>query len=108
MAGETQGWYLRLDAAKDSDATGLRIGAGLLTSNSVTITVTGGTAPYTYSWARVSGDVGPAISSTSAATVTWSETNSPVLTHTAVWRCTVTDSGNLSSTADVNVELAWE
>lgn len=110
MAGECPGWYcLFLAASKSGDATGLRVGAGLVTSNSVTITPVGGVAPYSYAWAYVSGSASPAVSSATAQTVTWSASSSPVATVNAVWRCTVSDSGGSTPvTVDVNVELTWE
>jgi hypothetical protein len=108
MAGECPGWYCALlSATKSGDATASQVGSGLLTTNTVTITPVGGVAGYTFSWARVSGSTGPAIDDAAGQTVSWSETNTAPLVHTATWRCTVTDGASNSVTVDVGVDLNW-
>ncbi len=83
-------------------------------TNIVTVTPSGGTAPYTYAWARVGGaaDSGPyqANAPTSAAT-SFSDVNSSVcdadVNSTETWRCTVTDDDTNELTVDVEVTLIW-
>ena len=72
-------------------------------SGYTTITPSGGTAPYTYSWAKVSGD-----------TLTVSGTNYAMFTEfvdvdaewAAVYRCTVTDNVSATTTVDVTISLS--
>lgn len=76
-----------------------------LTTASVTVTPSGGTGPYTYSWVKQSGDTITA-DSTTAATTTFSATGlaSPE-SRTAVFRCTATDSASLTASVDVTVTI---
>lgn len=69
--------------------------------------VTGGTAPYTYAWARVSGSTGPAVSDATRANPTWSGFAAEGSPETAVWRLTVTDDASATATADITVHLKW-
>ena len=75
-----------------------------LTSNPVTCTASGGTAPYTYQWHYVSGSTTFGPTSSTSASTTWFLT---VYGHyTAVWYCTVTDAAlNTANTASVTVDL---
>jgi hypothetical protein len=58
----------------------------------VEVTVTGGQAPFTYSWARVgSGSPAWTISNPAAASTRFSTTVSAGTIETATFRCTVTD-----------------
>lgn len=77
-----------------------------VTSSSTTATPSGGVGPYTYAWARVSGDVIAAVSSTSATT-TFSGSVPIDLNTAAVMRVTVTDGASNTATADVNVALEY-
>lgn len=86
---------------------GARLGLGTATGTGSNTTVTGGLAPYTYSWAFVSGDSGISIDSPFIQNPTWSFTFvfSPEST-SATWRVTVTDSGGSApATADITVDL---
>ena len=62
------------------------------TTVAVTVTVTGGIAPYSYAWSHVSGDTGVVVDSPSAATTTFTATPGLNATKSAIKRCTVTDS----------------
>ena len=78
-----------------------------VTTNSTTVTPTGGVAPYTYSWAYVSGD-SATVNSPTSATTTFSRNvfiNNPgqSFIRSGVYRCTVTDSASQTATADVDV-----
>lgn len=77
-------------------------GPGGVTSAQVTANVTGGQAPYTYLWTRVSGDSTITISDDTAAQVTFSA-NSSNGDQSAIWKCTVTD--DLSAVTDVEINV---
>lgn len=74
----------------------------LLTSETVTVTPSGGTAPYGYAWAKVSGDT-LTVGAASAATTSFSGTPEFNSSLSAVYRCTVTD--NVAATASVTVAI---
>jgi len=78
---------------------------GTLVTNSVTVTASGGTAPYTYAWARVSGDV-VTITSSTAASTTFSGAPAINETLTGEYRCTVTDNVAATATITVGVTIA--
>lgn len=81
------------------------------TTASTTVSVTGGTSPYTYSWAKVDGDT-LTVNSSTAATTTFTKTGmNQGDSYTATYRCTVTDSTvgtPLTATADVIVTIERE
>jgi len=73
-----------------------------VTTNSTTVTPSNGTAPYTYSWSRISGDSRVFAVSPTAATTAFRYTNAPVWTVAiATFRCTVTDALGATAAADV-------
>lgn len=78
------------------------------TTDPTTVTPTGGVAPYTYSWAFVSGNTATINSPTSATTTftrsVFLDTAGQSVFRTGVYRCTVTDSASQTATADVTVE----
>lgn len=83
-----------------STATATTTGGGTITTNSVTVTPSGGQAPYTYAWSRIVGTRSSVTASTSATTAF----RCTLATEDEVadeWRCTVTD--NFGSTATVDV-----
>jgi len=83
-------------------------GSGLVTTNqSPNTVVTGGIAPYTYAWARVSGSTVPAVSSATVATPSWSGVCASEVEEAAVWRVTVTDAAAAEATADITISLNW-
>jgi hypothetical protein len=77
-----------------------------ITSNDVTATPAGGTAPYTYAWTQDSGDA-LAIGHAAAATTNFSANPpEPVPSEfSAVMRCTVTDNVGATAYALVYVDL---
>lgn len=75
-------------------------GYAYVTTDSVAVSPTGGLAPYTYSWARVSGSYGSANSPTSATT-SFSGSIPTGTEQFSTFRCTVTDSLGTSVTVDV-------
>lgn len=84
------------------------------TTDVVTVTASGGRAPYTYAWARVGGAAssGPyqAASPTSNAT-SFSDASNNVCASDVItdetWRCTVTDDLGREAVHDVTVRLTW-
>lgn len=79
------------------------------TTGSCVVTAAGGTSPYTYSWARVSGDSSIAITSSTSASTTFSRTGLVVNTdYSAIFRCTVTDNVSATTTVDVTVTISRE
>lgn len=79
----------------------------------VTASALGGTAPYTYLWAEVDGSPtypypsGQSISSTTAATVRWSDDDTAGdFATVGLWQCTITDSlGATATTPIVTVQI---
>ena len=76
----------------------------VVTSNSVTVTPAGGTAPYTHLWTYVSGDSAPVPTSSTAASTAFSATVGRDQEKIAVWKDTVTDA--LGATTSVNVSVS--
>lgn len=93
----------------DTDAVGL--GIATATTGNVTVTPSGGTAPYTYVWTRVSSShptTNPTATSPAAATTAFMQTNmTPSENYTSLWLCTVTDSAVPANTATCNVTAVF-
>jgi hypothetical protein len=85
-------------------ANGGIIVPGTVTTGSVTATPTGGLAPFTYAWARISGDPAAANAPTNATTSFSLFLNDPVNAE-AVFRCTVTDALGSTAAADVTASF---
>jgi hypothetical protein len=74
-------------------------------TNYVTLSVSGGTAPYTYSWSYVSGDTAIQCQSPIANSTRWYANLYPDTMADGVWKCTVTDSATNSTDVYIGVEL---
>jgi hypothetical protein len=75
------------------------------TTSSTTVTPSGGTAPYTYAWALLTGDT-LTVNSPTAATTTFTATGlTSGQSKSATYRCTVTDSAALTATVDVSITV---
>lgn len=91
-----------------SAATGSRVGFGVVTTNAVTVSATGGTAPYTFTLTKVSGDtVSYTLSGSDDETVTFSEAMSAGTDFTAQYKWTAEDSSGspLSGSKNFAVSL---
>jgi hypothetical protein len=78
---------------------------GSVVSSSVTVTASGGTAPYTYAWTRKTGVGSIVATSATSASTTFSETLVAGQTRENIWTCTVTDAAAATTTVDVPVTL---
>ena len=96
-------------SASPSATSGFAIGVSAITTNSTTVTPTGGTGPYTHAWTLLSRDhptTDPTANSPTSATTTFTQTN--VMAggfYTAEFLDTVTDS--LGATATVTVTTTY-
>lgn len=81
--------------------------SGTVTSGIPNTSPEGGTASYTYSWAKISGSDTPAISSATARNPTWSGTVTSTGPTTAGWRVTVTDAEGATAEKSIDVTLEW-
>lgn len=76
------------------------------TTNSVAVTVLGGTPTYTYAWSWDSGGSGLTITSSTSASTTFGATGLALHeTRTGTAKCVVTDSASNTQTIFVNVEI---
>ena len=87
-------------SASPASATGSGL-SGTIETNTVTVTPAGGTGPYTYAWAYVSGDA-VTVQSPTAATTKFSSLTSAE----SVYRCTVTDFLLATAVANVGVSIS--
>lgn len=86
-------------AASPTEVIGTDTGS-TVTSQSATVTPTGGGAPYTYAWVRNTGSA--TINSPTSATTTFTETGLAVSElRTSTFTCTVTDASGQTATANV-------
>jgi hypothetical protein len=83
--------------------------SGTVTSGTASVTVSGGTSPYTYSWSHVSTSNGttPSISSSTISNPYWSGTVSDGNSSVSTWQVTVTDNASATASAYVTVTLTW-
>jgi hypothetical protein len=73
----------------------------------VPVSVSGGTAPFTYAWTYVSGDATITCSSSTSSAPGFSKTGmaSPTSAYVATWQCVVTDAASLTSTCSCTVDI---
>lgn len=79
------------------------------TSQTITATASGGTAPYSYQWEYVSGDTGVLLANVSDREAYWYLANGDrPSSRTAIWRCKATDAiGNYGYTSNSQITLTW-
>lgn len=95
-------------SASPETVFGYDLGTGTATSNSTTVTPSGGTAPYTYLWtvADYTGGVAPEPDFPTLATTSFTQTGLSPETYTfATFVCTVTDDDG--ATTEVNVPASF-
>lgn len=81
-----------------------------LTTGTVTASPTGGFAPYTYAWTRLTNGGGnpSTASAPAAATTSFTKTGlAPEQDATDDWRVTVTDSAGTTATADTTAQFFY-
>lgn len=76
-----------------------------VTAGPATVTVSGGSGGYTYSWARIAGDSSITAGAPSAASTSFSALLSPDDSVTATFECTVTDAAGSVTRLQVGVSL---
>lgn len=96
------GTYLTALSATINDAapSGRTFGTNPVSTNVVTVTPSGGLAPYTYSWALISGRGSP--ESPTMASTRFSEYVDDYGTAVGLFRCTVTDALGATVTVDAD------
>lgn len=77
-----------------------------VTSNSCTVTASGGTGSYTYEWEYVSGSALEYVSPISSPTQAWRTLISNQSQRTAFYRCKVSDGVSTTYTSTVEVRLS--
>lgn len=93
-----------LSGSKDKLALYAETSGGTATTNTVTVTASGGTSPYTYAWTKKSGDTLTVNSPTSNAT-TFSGTPGAGNAFISTYTCTITDSAGSPATFDVDIAI---
>lgn len=75
-------------------------------TNAVTCTASGGTAPYTYQWSRLTGDSGSFAVTPNLASTYICRYGSYVAYYKSTWKCTVTDAtGATATTPEVTADI---
>lgn len=97
-----------ISATKSASASGA-FSSGVVTTATETVTVSGGTAPYTYAWTRVAGNLAIVATAPAAATTnfqaTVTDSGSPYI---AYFQVTVTDTNGAVVTSNmIEVQLTW-
>lgn len=75
-------------------------------TNTVTVNVVGGSAPYSHLWTKVSGDSAPQPSATTSNAVLWSANLGRNVTYQATWKDTITDAFGNTTELTVPVTLS--
>ena len=81
------------------------------TPSSVSMTLSGGVAPYIYAWERVSGGSATTAGNASGPSTPWSKSLTAVIdsTFTSIWRGKITDSaGQVAYTPNVAVTIEYQ
>lgn len=78
---------------------------GTATTQSAVGTPTGGRAPFTYAWTRLSGDASITITSPTSSSTTFRRFVDAEQTYVATFRCTCTDADGTALTDDVSVSI---
>ena len=101
--------FAALAAVNDPTLLPVTFGQQSTTSDSVTVVVTGGIGPFTYSWARVSGDEEIVPTSSTTATTAFRAFLQQDDTYSASFVCTVTDTatGAVASAPALGVSFFW-
>jgi hypothetical protein len=97
-------------SASPETVFGGTLGTGVATTDSTTVTPSGGTAPYSYVWTLLTYDnaTPPAANSPAAATSTFTQTGIGIgQSYSSTWKCTVTDSSPSPYTADAFISAYW-
>jgi len=97
-------------SASPETVFGFSGGSGLATTDSTTVTPSGGTAPYSYAWTLLTFDnaTPPSADLPTAATTTFTQTGiGPSENYSATWQCEVTDSSPSPYTALAYVSSFW-
>lgn len=106
---DTSGGTAFAATATPTSVVGRTAGSGSTTTNSTTVTPSGGTGPYTHAWSLIAHDhptTPPTINSPASATTTFSQANiGEDEIYTATFRDTVTDSAAHSTTVDVTARF---
>ena len=89
-------------SAMPPNAYGGIFGGGPVLTNEITVTPSGGTGAYTYSWTQISGGT-VGVSASTSATTAFTGTLALGETIEAEYKCTVTDS--TSATAEISVTV---
>lgn len=98
--------------ADRSTVSGTTVGStlvGTAYSNTVTVSIAGGTGPYSGSWTYVSGDSAVICNNPNSTTTDFSATMPSNQSRSAVWRYTAQDSLGVTGTFDVTIDqLTYE
>jgi hypothetical protein len=83
--------------------------SGTVTSSAASITASGGSTPYSYSWSHISTSSGltPTISNSAISNPTFTSTVFSGVSSVSTWEVTVTDSASNTASTYISVSLTW-